>query len=94
MLSADLREHGEDRPHRFLEHLALGFHVAAERRQLGDRGTFTHAEFAAAAAQEIEHRDTLGDARGVVRGELENAVTEPDVPGALACRREKRFGRR
>ena len=36
MLGADLGEHRKDRLHRLLEHLALGFHVAAERGQLGD----------------------------------------------------------
>ena len=73
----------------FLEHLALGFHVAAERRQFGDRGALAHAEFAAAVAQEIEHRDALGDAGGMIGGELENAVAEPDVFGALAGGGEK-----
>src|SRR5882757_10945007 len=38
MLGTDLGEHREDRTYGFLEHLALGLHVAAERRQLGDRG--------------------------------------------------------
>jgi hypothetical protein len=67
----------------------LGFHVAAERRQLGDRGALAHAEFARAVAEEIEHRDALGDAGGMIGGELENAVAEPDVFGALAGRRRE-----
>ena len=79
---------------RFLEHLALGFHVAAERRQFGDRGALAHAEFAAAVAQQIEHRDALGDARGMVGRELEDAVAEPDLLGPLARRGEEGFGRR
>src|SRR5580704_3027395 len=57
MLGADLGEHREDRSYRLLEHLALGLHVAAERRQFGDGGALAHAELAAAAAQEIKHRD-------------------------------------
>ena len=48
MLGAHFREHRKDRLHRFLEHLTLGFHVAAERRQFGNRRAFAHAEFAAA----------------------------------------------
>ena len=43
-----------------------------------------HAELAAAVAQEVEHGDALGDARGMVGGELQDAVTQPDVLRALA----------
>ncbi len=94
VLAAAFREHREDRADRFLEHFLLGFHVAAERRQLGDRGALAHAELAAAIAKQIEHRDALGDARGMVGGELEDAVAEPDVLGALAGGGEKGFRRR
>ena len=93
MLAADLPEHREDGADGFLEHFLLGFHVAAERRQFGDRRAFAHAEFAAAVAQEIEHRDPLGDARGMIGGELENAMAEPDLFGALAGGGEKGFRR-
>ena len=93
MLGADFREHRKDRLHRFLEHLALGLHVAAERRQFGNRRAFAHAELAAAVAQEIEHRDPFGDTRGMIGGELENAVAEPDLLRALAGCGEKRFRR-
>src|SRR5215813_2857461 len=94
MLGANLGEHREDRLHRFLEHLALGFHVAAERRELRDRGALAHAEFAAAPAEQIEHRDALGDARRVVGGELKDAMAEPDLFRPLTSCREKRFWRR
>src|SRR6202043_1944809 len=59
-----------------------------------DRGALAHAEFAAAVAEEIEHRNALGDAGGVIGGKLENAVAEPDVSGALGGCGEKRFRRR
>ena len=93
MLTAALFEHREDGPDRFLEHFLFGFHVAAERRQLGDRSTLAHSELDAAAAQEIEDRDALGYARGMIGGELENAVAKPDVLGALAGGGEERFRR-
>ena len=93
MLGAHFREHREDRLYRLLEHLALGFHVAAERRQFGDRGALAHAELAAAVAEQVEHRDALGDAGGMVGGELENTVAEPDLFGALAGGGEERFRR-
>ena len=48
----------------------------------------------AAVAQEIEHRDALGDAGGMVGGELEDAMAEPDVLGALGGGGEERFRRR
>ena len=72
----------------------LVLHVAAERRQLGDRGALAHAEFAAAVGQQVEHGDALGDAGGMVGGELEDAVAEPDLLGALAGGGEERFRRR
>ena len=94
MLAAAVLEHREDGAYRLLEHFLLGFHVAAERRQFGDRGALAHAEFAAAVAQQIEHRDALGDARGMIGGELKDAVAEPDVPGALGGGGEEGFRRR
>src|SRR4051812_22795579 len=93
MLASCVFEHREDRGDGFLEHLFLGLHVAAERRELGDGGTLAHAEFAAPVGEQIEHRDALGDTCGVVGRELEDAVAEPDVPGALARGCEKRFRR-
>jgi hypothetical protein len=47
----------------------------------------------AAAAQQIEHGDPLGDTRGMIGRELQNAVAEPDVLGALAGGAEERFRR-
>ena len=94
MLAAAVPEHREDGADGLLEHFLLGFHVAAERRQFGDRGALAHAELDAAPAQEIEHRDALGDARGMIGGELENAVAEPDILGALGGGGEKGFRRR
>src|SRR4030095_6944131 len=91
MLGADPGEHREDRCYSFLKYLALGFHVAAERRELRDRGALAHAEFAAAIGEEVEHCDALGDTRRVIGGELEDAVAEPDLPGALARSGEKGF---
>ncbi len=94
MLAAALPEHRKDGADGFLEHLLLGLHVAAERRQFGDRGALAHPEFAAAIAEEIEHRDALGNPRGMIGGELDNAVAEPDIFGALAGGGKKRFRRR
>src|SRR5205807_4269974 len=84
MLAAAFLEQRKDGAEGFLEYFLLGFHVAPERRQLGDRGALPHPEFHAPLAEEIEHRDALGDARGMVGGELEDAMAEPDVLGALA----------
>jgi hypothetical protein len=84
-------EHRKDRAHGFLEHLALGLHVATERRQFGDGGALAHPELAAAAAEEIEHGHALGDAGGMIGGELQDAVAEADPLGALAGGGEKGF---
>ncbi len=39
---------------------------------------------AAAARQQVEAGDALGDVGGMVGGELQDAVAEPDLLGALA----------
>src|SRR6476661_8227197 len=79
MLARTVLEHREDRRHGLVEHRALVLHGAAERLELGDRGALAHAELAASVAQKIEHGDALGNAGGMVGGELEDAVTEPDA---------------
>ena len=84
MFAAAIAEHREDRTHGFVEDFLLGLHVAAERRQLRDRGALAHAELATAVAEQIEHRDPLGNPRRMIGGELEDAVAEADVLGALA----------
>src|SRR5262249_25059702 len=48
----------------------------------------------AATRQEIQRGDALGDAMRLVGGELDHAVTEPDVLRALAGGAEGDFGRR
>src|SRR5256885_12452684 len=76
VFAATLLEHRKDGADCLLEYFLLGFHVAAERRQFGDRGALAHAEFDAAVAQEIENRNPLGDARRMIGRELENAVAD------------------
>jgi hypothetical protein len=94
VLSAAVLEHWEDRLHRFFEDGAPILHSAAEGLEFGDRGALAHAKLAASIAEQVEHGHTLGDAGRVVGGKLEDAVTEPDVLGALARSGEKRFRRR
>ena len=62
--------------------------------QLGRPGRLAHAEIDAAARQQVERRDALGDAVRLVGGELDHAVAEPDVLGALAGGAEEHLGRR
>ncbi len=94
MLGAAILEHRDDGLHGLFEDLALVLHRHAERLELGRRCAFAHAELATAARQQVEAGDTLGDARGMIRRDLVNAVAEPDLLGALARGREERFGRR
>ena len=91
VLGAAVPEHWEDRLHRLFEHGALVLHGAVEGLEFGDRGALPHAKLAASVAEQIEHGHALGDAGRVVGGELEDAVTEPDVLGSLACGSEGRF---
>ena len=93
-LDGRLAEHRHDALDRLLPDLALVLHGHAERLELGDRGAFAHAELDAAAAQQIECRDPLGDAGGMVGGQLDDAVTEADALGALAGGAEEHLRRR
>ena len=82
------------RLHRVLPHLALVAEAPIEGMQLGDRGAFAETELDAAVRHQVERRDPLGDARRVVGRELDDAVAEPDLLGALARRGEEDLGRR
>ena len=87
-------EHRDDGAHRLLPALALVAHAHAERMQLGRPRRLAHAEIDAAARQQIECRHLLRHSLRLVGGELDHAVAESDVLGALARRAEEDFGRR
>src|SRR5215204_293616 len=63
--------------------------AALERMQLGDRGRFAEAHFDTTVRDEIERGYALGDAGRVVRRQLDDSVTEPDLLGPLARRTEE-----
>ena len=67
-----------------------------ESAQFGLRSARAGAELDAAVAEQIERRDALRDARGMidVGRRLDDAVTDANVLGALADRGQKYFGRR
>ena len=67
--------------------------VIVERLELGDRGALAHAELGPAARQQVEAGDALGDVGGMVGRELQDAVAQPDLLGALAGGRQERGGR-
>ena len=79
--------------HRLLPALALVAHADVEGMQLGRPRRLAHAEIDAAARQQIERGDALGDAVRLVGGELDHAVAEPDALGALAGGAEEDLGR-
>ena len=68
--------------------------VDAERLQFGRGGAFAHAHLDPALRQQVEGRDALGDAGGMVGGELADAVAEADLLGALAGGGEEELRRR
>ena len=95
VFAAAILEHRDDRAHRIFPDRAFFVETAVERFELGNAGALTHAEFDTAAAHQIERRDALGDARRVHRGQLHDAVREPDLAGTLAGRGEEHLrGRR
>ena len=78
-----------------LPHRPLLQRVDLEAAQLRFRRRLARAEVGAAVRHEVEHRDALGDARGMVerRRRLHDAVTEPDALRALRHRAEEHLGR-
>src|SRR5215471_16516407 len=93
VLAGTVRKHREDCLHGLVEHGALVFHGALERLKLGNGGSLAHAELDAPVAQEVEHGDALCDADGMIGGELENAVTQANVLGALTGGSQERLRR-
>ena len=95
VFAATFPEHRDHRAHRVLPHRALLRKIAVEGFELGDAGALAHAEFDAAAADQVERGDPFGDAGRVDRRQLHDAVREADLPGALArCGEEDLGGRR
>ncbi len=76
--------------------VALLVHRHAIAAEFEQSGGFARAPFDAALRYEIERRDALGDARGmiVVGRHQGDAVSEPDILRPLRARREKYFRRR
>src|SRR5690348_8653609 len=89
-----LLEHRDDGTDRVLPDRALLLKGAVEGLELGDAGALTHTKFGAAAADEVERGDALGDAGGMGCRQLHDAVSEANLPGALARRGEKDLRRR
>src|SRR5262245_54187803 len=83
-LPALAREHRDDGLDCLLPALALVAHADIEGMELGGPRRLAHAEIDAAARQEIEGGDALGDAVRLVGGELHHAMAKPNSPGALA----------
>ncbi len=94
IFAAAILEHRDDRAHRVFPHRAFFVEGAAKGFELGAAGALAHAEFDAAAADEVECGDALGDPRRRARRQLHDAVREPDVLGALARGTEKHLGGR
>jgi len=92
VLDRGLAEHRHQPPHGVLPHLTLVAESAPERVQLGRCSGFTHTQFDAPVAQQIERRDPLGDPRRVVGGKLDHPVAEPDALRPLARSAEEDLG--
>ena len=76
-------------------HLAFQRGSKIEPAQLRQRSRLARSELDAPIRDQVEHRDSLGDARGMVvagRGE-HDPMPEPHLGGALARRGQKNLGR-
>ena len=87
-------EHRDDGAHRFFPPVALVAHAHAKWMQFRRPRRLAHAEIDAATGEQIQRRYPLGDALRLIGGELDHAMAEPDVLGALTRRAEEHFGRR
>ena len=87
-------EHRQHAAHAVFPDCLLVFHLPIERAEFGDARALAHAEFDAAVAHEVQARNFLRHAGGVVGGELDDAVSEPDLLGALGCGGEEDLGLR
>jgi hypothetical protein len=85
-------EHGKQAAHRVFPDVTLVAETTIERMQLGHAAALANAEFDTAVAEQIERAHPFRHARRIVRGELHNAMTEPDVRGALTRCGEEHFG--
>src|ERR1700730_9028862 len=88
VFAAAILEHRDHCTYRIFPDRAFFVEAAVERFEFGDAGALAHAELDAAATDQIERRDALGDARGMDRRQLHDAVRKADLPGALARRGE------
>ena len=83
------REHGNNCPNRIFPDGAFVPEPAIKGVQFGDGGALTDSEFNSAVTDQVEGGHALGHARGVVRGELDDAVGQTDLLGPLTGRRKK-----
>jgi hypothetical protein len=83
-LVALLREGRHQGAHRLFPHLALLANARPEGMQLDGALPFAEPELDAPAGQEIERGHALRDPDRMIRGELHDAVSQPDALRALA----------
>ena len=86
------RERRHQRFDRLLPHVALLAHAGAEGMKLDRPLTLSEPQLDPAAREEIERGDALGHPDRVIRGELDDAVAEPDAARPLAGRAQEDLG--
>ena len=91
---ATIFEHRHHATHAVFPDFLLVLHLAAERGEFGDAGALTHAKFDTPVADQIKARDLLRDTRGMIRGQLDDAMAETDVFRALGRGGEEHLGLR
>src|ERR1700722_11159 len=82
-------EHRHDRLDRLFPAIALVAYADAERMQLSGAGALPHTQFNTAAGDLIERRDAFRHPMRLIRGDLNDAMTQPDAFRALAGGSEK-----
>src|ERR1041384_3531717 len=83
-LPRGLGKHRNETLHRLFPYFALVTECAIEGMQFSRAPTFANAHLDPTARHQIKSRDTLGDTSRMVSRELNDAVPQANVFGALA----------
>lgn len=94
ILESTILKHQHNRSNRVFPYFALLWNGAIDGSEFREATAFTHTKLNPAVADQIESRHAFGDAGWMIGGQLNDAVTETNILGALASSTQEYFRRR
>ena len=91
ILESTVLKHRHNRSNRVFPYFALLWNGVIEGSEFREATAFTQAKLNPAVADQIESSHAFGDAGWMIGGQLNDAVTETDILGALASSTQKHF---